>query len=130
MGWGLWRSARMVVAAAPGVVVARVRDEGTDPSCRLGQHLGGGAAARALGGVATAPVASSGTWIRSATRKGARGLRRRALVALADDGGVGRDRVVVAPGSVPFSEEDTDVGVRTSYLPVDTVYVQVILEPT
>ena len=30
----------------------------------------------------------------------------------------------MAPGSVPFSEKGTGVGVRTSYSPVDTVYVQ------
>ena len=40
-GCGLWCSAQMVVAGGPGVVVARVRDEDTGPSCRLGQHLGG-----------------------------------------------------------------------------------------
>ena len=39
---GLWCFTRMVVATGPRVVVALVRDEDMGPSCRLGQHLGGG----------------------------------------------------------------------------------------
>ena len=53
-----------------------------------------------------------------------RELRRRALGALAGDGGVSRDRVAVTPGSVSFSERGTDVGVRPSCLLVDTVCIQ------
>ena len=70
------------------------------------------------------PVTSGGAGARPATRGVAGGLRGLALGALAGDGGVGRDRVAVAPGSVPFGEKGTGLGVRASYLPVDTVCVR------
>ena len=51
-------------------------------------------------------------------------MRGRALVALAGDGGVGRPRVAVAPGSVPFGEKGTVSCVRVRELPADLLRVQ------
>ena len=52
------------------------------------------------------------------------GLRGRALVALAGDGGVGRACVAVAPGSVPFGEKGTLSCVRVRYSPANLLRVQ------
>ena len=60
MGRGLWCTARMVVAAEAGVVVAFVRGEDAGPSCRLGHYLSEAAARRAVDGVATTPVDDGG----------------------------------------------------------------------
>ena len=52
------------------------------------------------------------------------GLRGRALVALAGGGGVGRARVAVARGSVPFRKKGTVSCVRVRDLPTDLLRVQ------
>ena len=49
------------------------------------------------GGVA-APAAGDGVPVFSATRGSVKGLRGCALEAPAGDGGVGRDRIPIAPG--------------------------------
>ena len=46
------------------------------------------------------------------------------MVALAGGGGVGRARVAVAPGSVPFGEKGTVSCVRVRDLPADLLRVQ------
>ena len=61
---------------------------------------------------------------RPATQGVGGGLRGRALVALAGDGGVGCARVAVAPGSVPFGEKGTVSCVRVRELPADLLRVQ------
>ena len=55
------------------------------------------------GGVA-APAAGDGVPVFSATRGSVKGLRGCALEAPAGDGGVGRDRIPIAPGSVTFGD--------------------------
>ena len=77
-----------------------------------------------VGRAAKTPVASGAAGARPATRGGAGGLHGRALGGLAGDGDVGRDRVAVAPGAIPFGEKGTGVDVRASNLPVGTVCVR------
>ena len=72
----------------------------------------------------TAPGVSGGAGARPATQGVVGGLRGRALVALAGDGGVGRARVAVTPGSVPFGEKVTVSRVRVRDLSADLLRVQ------
>ena len=105
-------------------MVALVLDEDTGPSCRLGQHLGGATAELAVGRAATAPEASGVARARPSTQGVGGGPPRRALVALAGDGRVGRARVAMAPGSVPFGEKGTVSCVRVRDLRADLLRVQ------
>ena len=57
---------------------------------------------------------------RLAPRVAAKGLRGRALDALAGDGGVGRERVTVAPGSVSFGTNG-EIGVPAEVSSVESV---------
>ena len=66
----------------------------------LGPTSTGSAAALAVGGGVASTVDVGGTPTVPAARGVTGGLRGRALEALAGDGGVGRERVPVAPGSV------------------------------
>ena len=84
----------------------------------------GTAAELAVGREATAPGASGGAGARPATQGVRGGLRGRALVALAGNGGLGRARVAVATGSVPFGEKGTVSGVRARDFPADLLQVQ------
>ena len=109
----------------PGEVVAPLDlDEDTVPSCRLGQHRGGAAAELAVGRAVTAPGASGGAGAWPAIQGVGGGLRGRTLVALSGDGGVGRARVAVAPGSVPFIEIGTVSCGRVRELPSGLLRVQ------
>ena len=69
----------------------------------VGPTPGEAAAAQAVCGAATAPVASGGAGTRPTTHEEAGGVRKRALGALAGDGGVGRDHGALSEGSVLFS---------------------------
>ena len=70
------------------------------------------------------PGASRGAGDRPATQGIGGGLRGRALVALAGDGGVGRAPVAVAPRSVPFEEKSTVSCARVRDFPDDLLRVQ------
>ena len=67
--------------------------------------VGGAAVAPTAGGAAVASLASTGAPGPPALRGVAKGLRGRALEALAGDGGVGRERSPLAPGSVVFGDK-------------------------
>ena len=58
----------------------------------------------AVGEGVAVPAADDSVPVLPATRGPVKGLRGRALDALAGDGGVGRDRNLIAPGSVAFGE--------------------------
>ena len=88
----------------------------------------GTAAELAVGRAATAPGASGGAGARPAAQGVGRGLRGRALVALAGNGGVERGRVALATGSVPFGEKGTVSGVRVRDLPADLLHVQGVVD--
>ena len=92
-----------------------LRDEDTCPPCWLGQPLGAAASARAVGGAATTPVASSKAGARPATRRVPERVRGRALGTLTGDGGVRRDRSAAASGSLPFGGKGMGVGGCASY---------------
>ena len=66
---------------------------------------------------ARGPLALGG---RLAPRVAEKGLRGRALDALAGDGGVGRERVTVAPGSVTFGTNG-EMGVPAEVSSVESV---------
>ena len=68
----------------------------------LGPTSGSAAAALAVGGGIASTVDVGGAPTVPAVRGVTGGLRGRALEALAGEGGVGRERVPVAPGSVIF----------------------------
>ena len=68
----------------------------------LGSTSGGAAAALVVGGEVASTVDVDGTPTVRAARRVTDGFRRRSLEAQAGEGGVGRDRVPVAPGSVIF----------------------------
>ena len=88
-------------AAAPAVDVAAASTIESG-SCALGPTPGGAAAALAVGGGVASTVDVGGTPTVPAARGVTGGLRGRALEALAGEGGVGCERVPVAPGSVIF----------------------------
>ena len=90
----------------------------------VGPTSKGAAAELAVGRAATAPGGSGGAGARPATQGIVGGRRGGALVALAGDGDVGRARVAVAPGSVPFGEKGTVSCVRVSDFPADLLRVQ------
>ena len=91
----------MGAAAAPAVDVAAASAiESSD--CVLGLSSGGATAVLAVGGAVVSTVEAGGAPKVQAVRGVARGLRGRALEALASEGSVGRERVPVAPGSVVF----------------------------
>ena len=69
----------------------------------LGPTSGGAAAALAVGGEVASTVDVGGTPTVPAVRGVTGGLRGRALEAMAGEGGVRRERVPVAPGSVVFA---------------------------
>ena len=58
----------------------------------------------AVGGGVAAPASGDGVPVLLATRGAAKGLWGHALVALAGDGGLGSDRLPIAPGSVIFGD--------------------------
>ena len=70
----------------------------------LGPTSGGATAALAIGGEIASTVDVGGTPTVPAARGVTGGLRGRALEALAGGGGIGRERVPVAPGSVIFGD--------------------------
>ena len=66
---------------------------------------------------ARGPLALGGRLVPSVAEKG---LRGRALDALAGDGGIGRERVMIAPGSVAF-ENNGKMGVPSEVSSVESV---------
>ena len=68
----------------------------------FGPSSGSATAALAVGGAVTSTVETGGAPRVPAVRGATGGLRGRALEALAGEGGVGREHVPVAPGSVVF----------------------------
>lgn len=124
-GWGLRERTLEALAADEGVRRNRSALAVERATTVSGAPAGDGGVGRnratlAVGGAASVSVVSVAVTA-SAGNRGARGLRGRALEALAGDGGVGRDRVALASGSANSGEQDMGVVCgRALCLPVDT----------
>ena len=101
-------------AAAPAVGVAAASTIESGGRV-LGPSLGGAAAALVVGGAVASTVKAGGAPKVPAVREVTRRLRGRALGALASEGGVGRERVSVAPGSVVFGNRGNHGGRMREY---------------
>ena len=73
-----------------------------------------------VGGRVAVLASGDGVTVLSAARGSGKGLQGRAPDALAGDGGVGRDRIPIAPGSVTFGDRG-DFCVRAR------IFMQVLL---